>query len=369
MVSAAFWSGWARAARGKKLIFTASERTESFMVKTDGRTSVLPLSNTDIKYMPLHLFDLPEDACASILAHLPLLEALLPTIRAVCTSCRAGNAWLSGSNSIWKTLQEAVFAVSKSQGALSSPSRRSSRLVHTPRQAFVAHWKALLNHNEALHHAVAISGQDDKDLTAARIKTLVERWGPMPQSLMNRASPVYNATLLMQVCRGRVREPNLVACAERLIFHEGCDPSARPPYDGSCTPLIIAASRGLPRLTALLLACGADPSPRGEGRFRLAGRHSSIAGCWRALEWVCKLREAEAAAGVVDPDDGLRRCWELLQLFEAEPWRQQPLEPAESPSDAARAAGVRAASLLKDARARQQQRHAGQASVLETSVT
>ena len=119
MVSAAFWSGWARAARGKKLIFTASERTESFMVKTDGRTSVLPLSNTDIKYMPLHLFDLPEDACASILAHLPLLEALLPTIRAVCTSCRAGNAWLSGSNSIWKTLQEAVFAVSKSQGALS----------------------------------------------------------------------------------------------------------------------------------------------------------------------------------------------------------------------------------------------------------
>ena len=96
---------------------------------------------------------------------------------------------------------------------------------------------------------------------------------------------------------------------------------------------------------------GADISPRGEGRFRLCGRAASIAGCWRAIEWVRKLREAEAAAGVTDHDDGLYRCQRLLELAEERRQQQQRLQECGATCDGRwskgwKAAGERAAQLL-----------------------
>lgn len=303
--------------------------------------------------MAVTIFDLSEDAATAILSHLPLVEYLPKAISSLRLASKDGTAWLS-SDTVW-TFLEASLPGSTGSAAPPTPSRRSSRLVLSSQQSFVAAWRLMLQRSEALHHAVAMAGQDDKDLTASRLRVLIDRWGPL-RPVIDRASPVYNATLLMQVCRGRVREANLIACAERLICHEGCNPSARPPYENSCTPLIIAASRGLAKLTALLLACGADISPRGEGRFRLCGRAASIAGCWRAIEWVRKLREAEAAAGVTDHDDGLYRCQRLLELAEERRQQQQRLQECGATCDGRwskgwKAAGERAAQLLREAAA------------------
>ena len=54
---------------------------------------------------------------------------------------------------------------------------------------------------EALHHALAVAGQDRRKLTLGDLKALISRWGPLTH--LNRASPVYNATLLMEVCKVR----------------------------------------------------------------------------------------------------------------------------------------------------------------------
>ena len=62
--------------------------------------------------------------------------------------------------------------------------------------------------------------------------------------LVDRASPVYNATPLMEVCRAKVCQSNLLAATERLVCGFGADPNAA--NGDALTPLIIASARGRP---------------------------------------------------------------------------------------------------------------------------
>lgn len=275
-----------------------------------------------------HFADLPEDVLTRILTEVPV--TLLPrTLVALRLTCHQSDTNLSNCEGMWHALSRRVEEGDDSSSDASpaaapltpSPSRRSERLrVVSAELHFRRRWAFLISQLESLHHAIAFSGQDVQDLSVSRLRQHLARWGSRP-AFVDRPSPVYNATLLMEVCRARgIRESTIVQLASHLIFHEGADPSARP-ADGAdsdftftCTPLIIAASRGMPRLAAFLLGCGADPAPRGRGRFRLCGRAASLAGHHSALEWVERLLKAEEAAGVdVEHRRGLVVCARLLE--------------------------------------------------------
>ena len=59
-----------------------------------------------------------------------------------------------------------------------------------------------------------------QDLSVSRLRQHLARWGSRP-AFIDRPSPVYNATLLMEVCRARgIRESTIVQLASHLIFHE-----------------------------------------------------------------------------------------------------------------------------------------------------
>mmetsp|Transcript_9087 Transcript_9087/g.23784 ORF Transcript_9087/g.23784 Transcript_9087/m.23784 type:complete len:315 (+) Transcript_9087:24-968(+) len=241
---------------------------------------------------------LPDDAVGRILTVLPL-SLVVPTCAALRQTCTAlSNGSLAGNSPVWSVLVP-LTGDSGSANAQASPSRRSARIADsTPLETFRKAWRALLYRAEALHHAVACAGQDTKDLTLSKLRFLLARFG---SRLIDRASPVYNATLLIEICRARGRtEASLLLLCDHLISL-GADACARP-HSEACTPLIIAASRGMPRLVAFLLACGADPRPQGQGRFRLCGTSSSLAGSHCAVEWTRRLYDAELAANVAVED-------------------------------------------------------------------
>ena len=156
---------------------------------------------------------------------------------------------------------------------------------------------------EAMHHAIAVMGQDSKDLSAAKVKKLWERWRPC---LLDRASPVYDASMLMEICRARVHE-KLIAAAATEMIRLGAEVNATNAE--GLSPLIMASARGLPKVTRLLLKHGAQPAQRGLGRFRLADTARSIRGRWNACEWVCALLDAEAKAGIgAEQQRSLEEC-------------------------------------------------------------
>ena len=288
--------------------------------------------------MPLNLLSLPDDVATRIFSSVPL--AMLPSaLAAVQQTSSQGGAFISEVT--WSALLPLV-ALNFEASSSRSSSRRSLRLVLDARATFAKAWTALLTRGEALHHAIVCCGQDSQDLSVLKVRQAFERWGPWP--LVDRASPVYNSTLLMEVCRARGRsEPSLIAVCSHLIFVVGVDPCARPPVDDPCTALIIAACRGLPRLTSFLLACGADPRPTGRGRFRLCGRMQTLGGCYDAAEWTRRLLDAEHDVGVsAEERRGLEFCRNLLTAASG---RAQPEEPARN-ADAARELAGR---LLRDA--------------------
>mmetsp|Transcript_42604 Transcript_42604/g.138169 ORF Transcript_42604/g.138169 Transcript_42604/m.138169 type:complete len:371 (-) Transcript_42604:139-1251(-) len=225
---------------------------------------------------------LPVDTVGRILAHVPL--SLLPrTIAAVRASSSGGAVCMAG-DTVWQALVPRLDPRGGAPAGLSS--RKSARLVRGGEASFVRAWGLLLTRAEALHHSVAVCGQDKRHLTLAKLKHLLTRFSC---ALVDHASPVYNATLLMEVCKARgTREANLALCAAHLLRECGCDANARPSGDRSCTPLVIASCRGLPRLVALLLEAGADPSIAGEGRFRLGvpGGAKTLRGCHTPRGWI-----------------------------------------------------------------------------------
>jgi hypothetical protein len=201
------------------------------------------------------------------------------------------------------------------RGECSGAARRSSRLATaTPRERFKRAWRAVLSRSEAFHHLIACHGQDGKDLCRRKAQLAHAQFAPLP--LPDRVSPVYNATVLMEACRTRgVREDTITAVVEWLVLDIHANPAASN-SDG-CTPLMIAAARGMPKLAALLLALGADPRPAGTGRFRVCGTSQSVHGKHTALEWTCTLLAREVAAGVAAKD--MRSLEEARRLMELHP--------------------------------------------------
>ena len=270
--------------------------------------------------MPFDL--LPEDLIARVLNFIPL-PVLTDAISTLRSTCHATHETLAADSTAWRPLQRRIELQSEASVG-STSSRRSGRLANvSAMNSFISSWRKLLVRAESFHHAVACSGQDARNLSLAQVRRLVAQWGPC--LLVNRSSPIYNATVLMEVCRARgIKESMLVNVVDYLINECGASPCANPGV-GACTPLIIAASRGMPRLSAFLLACGADPTPQGQGRFRLCGRSASIAGAHSALEWTEVLTRAEAEAGVdVELRQDLLTTQRLLQMVADEPSAVQP---------------------------------------------
>lgn len=261
--------------------------------------------------LDLNVFCLPVDILARIISLLEL--ARVPqALGALGTTCRDGARCLemSGDGGLWEALLSLVVVTPV---AARGSRRQSERLVCSSRTAFQRGWNAMISRCETRHHALAVAGQDTKNLTVSVLKSILLQWGTI--TLIDRASPVYHATLLMEMCKARgTREQNIVLCCQHLIDSCGADVNARPPVSNGLTALILASCRGLPKLVAFLLSRGAKTTPAGEGRFRLAGSAKSIAGCYTALRWVGVLLSAEEANGVNDADrQPLERCRDLLK--------------------------------------------------------
>ena len=223
---------------------------------------------------------LPHDLILRVLDHVSL-----PTLAPTCASLRAtSRAWEAATRPL---LEQLALRMKPAADALASPRspaasasaslRRSSRCSLAPPEAFAQAVRALRMRTEAMHHGLAVMGQDTKDVTAARVKKLWERWTPC---LLDRASPVYDASMLMEVCRARVHEKQIAAAAAELL-RLGADANAA--NSEGLSPLIMASARGLPKVVRLLLAHGAHHAPRGLGRFRLADTPRSIRGRMSAV--------------------------------------------------------------------------------------
>ena len=246
---------------------------------------------------------LPNDLILRILdgVSLAALPRCCASLRVVC------HAWDAAMLPLLET-------VSLRLRPLSSPpqsARRSSRCALAPPGLFAHAVRALTMRTEAMHHAVACMGQDQKDLTASRVRKLWERWQPC---LVDRVSPVYDVSMLMETIRARVHEGAIAAAATELLRLGAC---ANTTNSEGLSPLIMGSARGLPKVVGLLLARGARLEQRGVGRFRLADTRQSIRGRMSAREFVSALLEAEAQIGVGSKQQrSLDECRELLSAAE-----------------------------------------------------
>jgi hypothetical protein len=256
------------------------------------------------------LHNLPADAILHLL-ELFSIHSLPPALRAIALCC---HAW---KDSLTADVYNAVALRFSGSAAAGTPPRASTRLVVTPLVGCGQKWMALRARSEALHHALASAGQDSRDLSVRKVRKWCARHHP---TLVDRVSPVYDATLLMEVCKARgVGEATMVQVATALIEEMGA--SAARANDSGLSPLIIAAARGLPKMVNLLLENGAEYERPGLGRFRLADSRQSIRGRHSALEWVELLLREEAAIGVAPAQQkGLNNC--LGRLRAKQSWDQ-----------------------------------------------
>ena len=243
---------------------------------------------------------LPADLWLRLLDEVPL--ASLP--RCLASLRLAARAW----NASVCLLLETLVSTRLNPVRQLAGSRRSLRFSSRPPELFAQAVRALVVRSESLSHGLACLGQDAKNLSSARVRKIHARWQPV---MLDHPSAAYDATPLMEVCRARgVYESAIVAAASDLLQ---LGASARATNSDGCSPLIIAAARGLPKVVSLLLGHGADPTQRGRGRFRLADTRRSLRGEQTALEWVDALLEAEASIGVNGQQQrSLKACRTLL---------------------------------------------------------
>ena len=196
---------------------------------------------------------LPIDTVGRILAHVPL--SLLPrTIAAVRASSSGGAVCMAG-DAVWQALVPRLDPRDGAPACLSS--RKSARLVRGGEASFVRAWGLLLTRAEALHHSVAVCGLDKRHLTLAKLKHLLARFSC---ALVDHASPVYNATLLMEargcvwfdgsVQRGEQASPEWCGrCARREARARRTWRCARPTccVSAAATPMRGQAATGAAR--------------------------------------------------------------------------------------------------------------------------
>lgn len=267
----------------------------------------------------LELVDLSAELIASILLAVPLRGVPLAaaTLRLVSSRWRhvldqADDLWLSLAGA----LQPAEPA-SGGRGGAPAPSRRSPRLRLSPRQAFTAAVRAYDRRTETLHHSLAVLGQDTRKLAVGHVRHAFGLWAPVD---VDRVSPVYDATMLMEICRARGCTDAAIAAAAQVALDNGA--RADVGNGEGLTPLILASGRGLRQVVALLLRHGADPQAVGLARFRtglvgLRGRHSAVG-------WVRAILAAARGTGFLAWRDqprcrDLHACLALLEASAADP--------------------------------------------------
>lgn len=245
---------------------------------------------------------LPAELLATVLSQIRLLE-LPAALLALQLVCKAWWASLQSAD-LWAALSSAAGL---DQGATAHRGRRSARLERSAAREFAQSLAALRIRSEYLVHALASMAQESRDLSLGKVRRALATWAPC---LLDRVSPVSNATALMEVCRARgCSEGAILAAVSELVLAHGA--GAGVPNSEGQTPLIVAAARGLPRVVAFLLAHGADPLQRGFGRFRAmaapgataapagAGAGGAVVrGSLSPLEWTEAILARERARGV-----------------------------------------------------------------------
>lgn len=263
---------------------------------------------------------LPAELLVRVLEHVALHD-LPATLRALELACSAWRRSLRASDELWAALarRATLPALAARAGPPTSFARRSARVDRSARLEFARAYGALRARSEQLVHALASMAQDSRDLSVGKVRKLLTALSPC---LLDRVSPVSNATALMEVCRARgCSEAAILAGASELVVARGA--SARAANSEGQSPLIIAAARGLPRLVALLLEHGADASDRGFGRFcTVRGVAPStngasqvvVRGTLSPLEWAETILARERDGGVAaKAQRSLRQCAALLR--------------------------------------------------------
>jgi hypothetical protein len=240
------------------------------------------------------------------------LLAVPRTLRALELTCVAWRDALL-SDELWTVLsaRTVLEAPPLAAGAAGVARRRSSRLDRSARAEFRKRMASMHQRSENLVHAVGTMAQDTRNLSVARVRRALATWSPC---LVDRLSPISNATPLMECCRARgVSEAAILAVVTELVVHARASPGVGN-TEGQ-TPLIIASARGLPRIVAFLLKHGADPLPRGTARFRAASAQQTIVhGTHSALEWTEAVLECEKRMGVsASTQRQLLQCKSLLR--------------------------------------------------------
>ena len=158
---------------------------------------------------------LPDDLLIHVLAASGL-EVAAASVAALRLTCRALRTRLDEAAALWEALTLLTG------GSLSKPgARHSARIAQTPIERFASAYAALKTRSDYLHHAIARAGQDELNLTVGRARALRKHWAPC---LGSRVSKVYNATILMEVCRARVSERTVFTVVREMLTAWGASP-------------------------------------------------------------------------------------------------------------------------------------------------
>ena len=262
------------------------------------------------------LADLPEPCVHLVLSFAARRPAAMlgdPTATAAVL-CRCLVAGLAlDREAVWATL---LPGPERGRGAAAS--RRRSKRLRTSARGRVRHAVGVRRRaTEQAHLEVReLAMAQGVPLSLGRLRRIVRTQQPE----LNHTSPTFGSSFLADMTRARhVSQTVILRCLGELV-KAGADPAQA--LQGSCTPLCIAAARGMERCVEFLLRAGADATAVGRGRFRLWGSRASITGAHTPLEWVERMVAAEKAAGVAQADiRPLERTRDVLAAHRTAPPR------------------------------------------------
>lgn len=168
-----------------------------------------------------------------------------------------------------------------------------------------------------------------KPLSLSRLRAILNTYGPLLN--IDQRSAI-GGTFLVDVTKARwVKEGVILACVKDLVetyganvntpATEGCFRSALHLKKGNhntLPALVVASARGMPSVVKYLLQknIGANVHMKGSSRFRLyTNSKKSISGCFTALEFAMKMKEAELEHGASENQlTSLSECIEILSV-------------------------------------------------------
>lgn len=284
------------------------------------------------------LLNLPDDVFYNILL---FLEQPMYVSRVVCKQiaplCLSSRILVGNDSSLWETILGGYYLSGSQPSSVSAyrarTQRRSSkRLRRTTAREDVIHAQFVLRDSTemALQEVadMAIS-KSPKPLTLARLRGILTNYGPILN--INQRSAI-GGTFLVDCCRARcIKESVILACVKELVEKYGASPNV-PATEGAAykhvtkrnhntvTPLVVAASRGMPTIVKYLLQnTSVSISEKGTSRFRLfMNPKKSIFGTYTPLEFAEKMKHAEVESGATEQQlPSLNTCIKLLKAASA----------------------------------------------------